>query len=152
MIGRGLREGTGECRKCHKRVPRISGGSFRPLWHGGDPKEPHYGGDGAQVHLKRPFFPEGGCLIQYLHVRKLYTSLFTSIIALSFLQPTDMAGDRSKKSRSGRAPTEWSAWVYDASRRCYVTSRINRHGGKGSPSAFELLDSLRMLTLSRRRI
>ncbi|KFZ25454.1 hypothetical protein V502_00058 [Pseudogymnoascus sp. VKM F-4520 (FW-2644)] len=39
-----------------------------------------------------------------------------------------MAGNRSKKSRSGRAATEWSAWAYDAGRREYFTSRINRHG------------------------
>ncbi|KFY98786.1 hypothetical protein V500_01555, partial [Pseudogymnoascus sp. VKM F-4518 (FW-2643)] len=44
----------------------------------------------------------------------------------------DMAKNRSKKSRTGRpaAATDWGAWEYDAGKRRYVTSRINRHGVK----------------------
>lgn len=46
-----------------------------------------------------------------------------------------MARSPSKKSSSKRSRgTDWSPWEYNADRMCYVTTRINGHGGKISPT------------------
>jgi hypothetical protein len=54
---------------------------------------------------------------------------------------------RKDKNNLSTVSTDWLGWVYDYNKGCYVNSRINSDGGKDSSSTFELLSSLRMLTL-----